>query len=60
MSISDDIKYNITMQAKDTLTYEDGFAEGYSRAWQECWDFMIEKMNEDSFKKEKPEPEAKS
>lgn len=26
--------------AQTALTYEDGFADGYSRAWKECWEHM--------------------
>ena len=31
-----------TLKMSDERTYEDGFAEGYSRAWQECWEYMRE------------------
>ncbi len=28
--------------------FMDGFAEGYSRAWQECWDYMHSKITEEN------------
>lgn len=40
MSEQDEVKYNITMQEHIEPDYRDGFADGYSRAWQECWEFM--------------------
>jgi len=57
MAVDDGIKYSVTMQTETQLSYEDGFSDGYSRAWQECWDFMLEKINDERFKKEKPDGE---
>lgn len=57
MSVADDIKYNITMSAHTTQDYMDGFADGYARAWQECWDSFIEKIHAE--RKEREEELAK-
>lgn len=40
MGVDDGIKYNLTMSEHVVKSYEDGFADGYSRAWLECWDYM--------------------
>lgn len=33
-------EYKMTLNYEETPTWQDGFAEGYSRAWQECWEHM--------------------
>lgn len=38
--MSEETKYTIALS--ETKTYEDGFADGYSRAWQECWEYFRE------------------
>lgn len=53
--MDDEIKYQVSMKADVELTYEDGFADGYSRAWQECWEYFRATFSREEFKKEEEE-----
>lgn len=40
-----DVNFSWTTTALPT--YEDGFAEGYSRAWKECWNQWLAVSDEE-------------
>jgi hypothetical protein len=40
--------YHFNLTTETVRTYEDGFAEGYSRAWKECWQHFIDLSAEPS------------
>lgn len=48
-------EYKVTLNYSETPTYMDGFADGYSRAWQECWERMRQIAQEECLKEE-PKP----
>lgn len=45
-------KYKINFTAGPELDYQDGFADGYSRAWQECWEYFRTNFIKDAPKEE--------
>ena len=45
-------KYTFFTTTTELSTYQDGFADGYSRAWQECWEYMRQLSNPSEEKKE--------
>lgn len=38
-------EYAINFSQGVSSDYIEGFSDGYSRAWKECWDYMIEHIN---------------
>jgi hypothetical protein len=37
---TDSTEYKISVTETHEPAYIDGFADGYARAWKECWDYM--------------------
>ena len=57
-----DLKYNISMSETLTNDYLDGFSDGYSRAWVECWNYWLDRVEKSKKEYEellKKEAEAK-
>lgn len=44
--------YQIKFSEVPEPSYMDGFAEGYSRAWQECWEYMRELVQKEAAESE--------
>lgn len=52
----DDSQYTLSVKEEVDLTYEDGFADGYSRAWQECWERMRQIAQTECTEPKEPKP----
>lgn len=51
---SNEIKFIMS----EDKNYDDGFAEGYSRGWIECWDYLRENFRDMISKENKENPKG--
>ena len=52
MGEEQNMDYQIKFTETPEPSYMDGFADGYSRAWQECWEYMREISSKPANEKE--------